>query len=290
MFAPCCIYKVIRGVLITHRFKTYFPHIDNVYSHRSTQRHKRKRFVSHYWDCRLKGRPPGTKKSTDPDKKKRKRVARERDLCDVKVKITEYFDQQEYAEQVGHEPPGADEEVRNTSSQNQSFFGQTQMIQQQRNVNGWEIAANINQTIPQFTAGLGPPSMSRAPPKKYYTFQRVNGNGGNGKGDGVAGPHKHTLEESDRVKKNSVVRWQAKCEKDDRRKSQVSPFHSSVTFVIMRSVSTGPSVIQRKLQVLSKLWSLTSFKSWRRSTGGLACQTTTTAGSRAVPITSITSC
>src|SRR5271167_2826937 len=73
------------------RFETYFPHVDNVYSHRSTQRYKRKPFVSHYWDCRLKGRPPGTPKSNDPNKKKRKRTARERDLCDVKIKITEYF-------------------------------------------------------------------------------------------------------------------------------------------------------------------------------------------------------
>ncbi|KAF2652867.1 hypothetical protein K491DRAFT_28681 [Lophiostoma macrostomum CBS 122681] len=78
--------------LTEEEFTTYFPHVDNVYSHRSSQRHKRKRFVSHYWDCRLKGRPPGTKKSTDPEKKKRKRVARERDLCEVKIKITEYFD------------------------------------------------------------------------------------------------------------------------------------------------------------------------------------------------------
>ncbi|KAI9848115.1 MAG: hypothetical protein M1838_000640, partial [Thelocarpon superellum] len=73
------------------RYQTYFPHVDNVYSHRSTQRYKRKPFVSHYWDCRLKGRPPGTPKSEDPNKKKRKRTARERDLCDVKIKITEYF-------------------------------------------------------------------------------------------------------------------------------------------------------------------------------------------------------
>ena len=56
--------------------------------------------------------------------------------------------------------------------------------------------------------------------EKYYTIQRVNGNGGNGKGDGVAGPHKHTLEESDRVKKNSIQRQFAKVEKE-RRKTQV---------------------------------------------------------------------
>src|SRR6186713_2020337 len=77
------------------RYNTYFPHIDNVYSHRSTQKYKRKPFVSHYWDCRLKGRPSGTPKSDDPNKKKRKRQARERDLCDVKIKVTEYFSAEE---------------------------------------------------------------------------------------------------------------------------------------------------------------------------------------------------
>jgi glutathione S-transferase len=212
-------------VLTTGRFTTYFPHVDNVYSHRSTQRHKRKRFVSHYWDCRLKGRPPGTKKSTDPDKKKRKRVARERDLCDVKIKITEYFDHHEYTEQVGRRPPGVQDEATSPvvatlpvapMNQHQHFFGMPQ-----RDVNGWDIPPHMTHVaVPQFAAGSEAPPMSL--PRKYYTFQRVNGNGGNGKGDGVAGPHKHTLEESDRVKKNSVLRWLAKCEKDDRRKSQVS--------------------------------------------------------------------
>jgi hypothetical protein len=183
--------------------------------------------VSHYWDCRLKGRPPGTKKSTDPDKKKRKRVARERDLCDVKIKITEYFDQQEYTEQVGQRPPGAEDDVGSPVTaelsdvrQQQQFFGQAQMMPQQ-----WDMPPGMSQAgieMPQFTSGLDTPLSTCLPPRKYYTFQRVNGNGGNGKGDGVAGPHKHTLEESDRVKKNSVVRWLAKCEKDDRRKPQVS--------------------------------------------------------------------
>jgi hypothetical protein len=180
--------------------------------------------VSHYWDCRLKGRPPGTKKSTDPDKKKRKRVARERDLCDVKIKITEYYDQQEYTEQVGRPPPGAEDDAASPVTadveQQQQFFGQAQMLPQR-----WDMPPNMTQAglgMPQFTAGLDVPLPMRPPPRKYYTFQRVNGNGGNGKGDGVAGPHKHSLEESDRVKKNSVVRWLAQCEKDDRRKSQVS--------------------------------------------------------------------
>ena len=66
-----------------------------------------------------------------------------------------------------------------------------------------------------------PPDHPSAVGQKYYTIQRVNGNGGNGKGDGIAGPHKHSLEESDRVKKNSIQRHFLKEEKE-KRKSQVS--------------------------------------------------------------------
>lgn len=72
------------------RYATYFPWVDNVYSHRSTQTYQRKSCLTHYYDCRMKGRPSGTPKSDDPNKKKRKRTARPRDLCDVKIKITEY--------------------------------------------------------------------------------------------------------------------------------------------------------------------------------------------------------
>ena len=57
--------------------------------------------------------------------------------------------------------------------------------------------------------------------QRYYTIQRVNGNGGNGKGDGVAGPHKHTLEMSDQVKKNTVQRYMMKRDKEEK-KTQVS--------------------------------------------------------------------
>lgn len=56
---------------------------------------------------------------------------------------------------------------------------------------------------------------------RYYTIQRVNGNGANGKGDGTAGVHKHTIEESDKVKKSSIHRHFLKEEKE-RRKSMVS--------------------------------------------------------------------
>lgn len=58
---------------------------------------------------------------------------------------------------------------------------------------------------------------------RYYTIQRVNGNGGNGKGDGTAGPHKHSLQESDRVKKNSIARHFLKLEKV-KKKTQVRRF------------------------------------------------------------------
>jgi hypothetical protein len=190
-------------------------------------------------------------------------VARERDLCDVKIKITEYFDQDEYTEQVGHRPPGAEAEATSSMAahqqsasldQNQQFFGQTQMMQ--RDVNGWDIPPNLA----QFTAGPGPAPPPRPPPKKYYTFQRVNGNGGNGKGDGVAGPHKHTLEESDRVKKNSVVRWLAKCEKDDRKKSQVSFSNLSFSISIALKASTSCAylavIISRLQSLLRLLWPL----------------------------------
>jgi len=53
--------------------------------------------------------------------------------------------------------------------------------------------------------------------QRYYTIQRVNGNGGNGKRDGVAGPHKHSLLESDRVKKNSVQRFLMKKDKEEKK-------------------------------------------------------------------------
>jgi hypothetical protein len=67
----------------------------------------------------------------------------------------------------------------------------------------------------------GPVGVPGSDGRRYYTIQRVNGNGGNGKFDGTAGPHKHSLEESDRVKKNSVLRRLLMEEKANK-KSQVS--------------------------------------------------------------------
>jgi hypothetical protein len=70
--------------------------------------------------------------------------------------------------------------------------------------------------------------------QRYYTVQRVNGNGGNGKGDGVAGPHKHTLEESDRVKKNSVQRYMLKEEKQ--KKKTQKTYHKKATGAALATV------------------------------------------------------
>ncbi|KAI1375553.1 hypothetical protein F4677DRAFT_421641 [Hypoxylon crocopeplum] len=172
-------------VLSNDEFETYFPHIDNVYSHRSTQKYKRKPFISHYWDCRMKGRPPGTPKSDDPSKKKRKRSARERDLCDVKIKITEYF-------------PGATILPGD---------GDTNL----------NLAQSSTASTPQqqiFGDGLPRHIDAHLNGEKFWTIQRVNGNGGNGKGDGVAGPHKHSLEKSDEIKKSTVQRYMAAQEKE----------------------------------------------------------------------------
>ncbi|KAI2629376.1 hypothetical protein GGS21DRAFT_492309 [Xylaria nigripes] len=169
--------------LTNDEFETYFPHVDNVYSHRSTQKYKQKNFISHYWDCRMKGRPPGTPKSNDPGKKKRKRLARERDLCDVKIKITEHFPDATFS---------ADGAI-NISP------------------------ANGSPPLRRLPDGISRSPDSQRMTQKYWTIQRVNGNGANGKSDGVAGPHKHTLQKSDEIKKSTVQRFLARKEKESRR-------------------------------------------------------------------------
>ncbi|KAF3481428.1 uncharacterized protein GIQ15_04187 [Arthroderma uncinatum] len=201
-------------VLSEEEFQTYFPHVDNVYSHRSTQRYKRKPFVSHYWDCRLKGRPPGTPKTHDPNKKKRKRTARERNLCDVKIKITEYF-------------PGA----MNVSQDMAAGFEQVSPNTQSSDLLVAPGSSNAQLDGSQ-PFGVLTPSASLPPGHpgvtgaRYYTIQRVNGNGGNGRSDSVEGPHRHTLEESDRIKKNSVQRNLLKEEKDKKKSiSQQKSYH-----------------------------------------------------------------
>ncbi|OAP60747.1 hypothetical protein AYL99_05749 [Fonsecaea erecta] len=256
-------------VLSEEEFLTYFPHVDNVYSHRSTQKYKRKAFVSHYWDCRLKGRPSGTPKSDDPNKKKRKRQARERDLCDVKIKITEYFSAEE-AKKLGlvggNDMNGADAGANGTVGSDMGTLGGMDnselTIVLEDGTNGVGGAGqlgtgtsvsqnNTNHTDPNFGLLELPRPLPQGHPgadgKRWYTIQRVRGNPGGGavkdssKRDGnVNGDvedeiesslldpnlnadldHKHTLDESDRIKKNSVQRWLLKEEKEKKRLSKL---------------------------------------------------------------------
>ncbi|KAI9839967.1 MAG: hypothetical protein M1819_000159 [Sarea resinae] len=197
--------------LTEDEFQIYFPHVDNIYSHRSTQRYKRKPFVSHYWDCRLKGRPPGTPKSDDPNKKKRRRTARPRDLCDVKIKITEYFPSEGMGQSFPNPAPSSPS-IHVNAATSSNFFAPGQpggpSLQQQHQSHPM-LPPTSSDGIP------APPPGSQG--GRFYTIQRVNGNGGNGKGDGIAGPHKHTLEDSDRVKKNSVMRSMLKEDKEKKK-------------------------------------------------------------------------
>ncbi|EFW21395.1 glutathione transferase [Coccidioides posadasii str. Silveira] len=202
-------------VLSEEEFQTYFPHVDNVYSHRSTQRYKRKPFISHYWDCRLKGRPPGTPKSADPNKKKRKRIARERNLCDVKIKITEYF-------------PGALTMAPDLDMGISALAGAVDSLPATSGVNAPTASQPFGVLAPSTMLPEGHPGATGA---RYYTIQRVNGNGANGRSVTAGGSHRHTLEESDRIKKNSVQRFLIKDEKEKKKaiSQQLKTYHKKAS-------------------------------------------------------------
>jgi glutathione S-transferase len=191
-----------------YRFQTYFPHIDNVYSHRSTQQYKRWPMVSHYWGCRLKGRPGGTPKSSDPNVKKRKRTERPRDLCKVVIKITEHF--------PGRQPESPSPREREPSPP--PFPGMQTFFSNPGNPLQLHMPYEVFASSSKLPEGH-PGSEGR----RYFTIQRVNGNGLNGKDDGVPGGHTHTLEESDQVKKDSVQRYLLKKQGKGRKKVSSSP-------------------------------------------------------------------
>ncbi|THC89737.1 hypothetical protein EYZ11_010814 [Aspergillus tanneri] len=215
-------------ILSEEQFRTYFPHVDNIYSHRSTQHYKRKPLVSHYWDCRLKGRPPGTPKSDDPNKKKRKRTARQRDLCDVKIKITEYFPG--YGAMLGPETFTHGFDASSLASE--SLPGVHALFPVLENHGAEQAVSRENQHFGVLTPNPPlPEGHPGANGQRFFTIQRVNGNGANGKNDGVGGGHRHTLEESDRVKKNSVQRYLLK-EARERKKTISQPqksYHTQAT-------------------------------------------------------------
>lgn len=165
----------------------------------------------------MKGRPPGTPKSEDPTKRKRKRQARERDLCDVKIKITEYFPG---ARQILGEdappPPASETQVNNNNNNNFFSAGHSgNVVQSQQQPRQFPfIAPSDGSPANDGTLRLSNPN---ADSRRFYTIQRVNGNGANGKNDGTAGPHKHSLADSDRIKKNTVLRHMLKAEKEKKK-------------------------------------------------------------------------
>ncbi|KAL4808302.1 hypothetical protein BDV18DRAFT_158407 [Aspergillus unguis] len=257
-------------VMSEQEFRTYFPHVDNIYSHRSTQHYKRKPLVSHYWDCRLKGRPPGTPKSDDPNKKKRKRTARQRDLCDVKIKITEYFPG--YA--AGSDSSAGTAEPH----QQQQQFSLTYSPGAGVGVNSVgtpipsaDSLSNVNALI-QFPASAagGPrenqpfgvltpnPPLPEGHPgadgQRFFTIQRVNGNGANGKNDGVSGGHRHSLEESDRVKKNSVQRFLLKEAREKKKSSSTRTMSAQKSYHTKASGSAAETVANHSQESDLKLY------------------------------------
>ncbi|EXJ68234.1 uncharacterized protein A1O5_08849 [Cladophialophora psammophila CBS 110553] len=273
-------------VLSEEEFLTYFPHVDNIYSHRSTQKYKRKAFVSHYWDCRLKGRPSGTPKSDDPNKQKRKRQARERDLCDVKIKITEYFSAEDARKMglgAGNDTNGVDNSANanGTMANDMGTYGgvdngELTIVMEDGShglggvgSGGGALHNSTNPMDPNFGLLELPRPLPRGHPgadgKRWFTIQRVRGNPGGGaikdsKRDSNATgdaedeihhslldpnlnsdlDHKHTLEESDRIKKNSVQRWLLKEEKEKKRLSKI-PTLASLDQFSSNNESTSPS-------------------------------------------------
>jgi len=195
------------------RFKTYFPHVDNVYSHRSTQNYKRNPFIAHYYDCRLKGRPAGTKKSEDPNKKKRKRTARERNQCDVKIKIVEFIPSVTTETKFG---PG----LAMQHSEAPASLGAPQLFTPDQVSDPAVVALTPGRpawVVSSMSSGGASIMDAIAGRQRIYTIQRVNGNGGNGKSDRIVGMHKHTLGYSDQTKKNSIERSTLKDQKESRK-------------------------------------------------------------------------
>jgi glutathione S-transferase len=149
----------------------------------------------------------------------------------VKIKITEYF-------------PGAvisadQKSAMDALSNNSLFFPSS--------------GGGGGQPLGVLTPVPAPPERLHpvASGQKIFIIQRVNGNGGNGKTDGIEGGHRHTLEDSDKVKKNSVHRYLLKKTKDEK-KEVVSLFfsivHSWFTSLLMAETRRKQTPSTKKLQ------------------------------------------
>lgn len=134
----------------------------------------------------------------------------------MKIKITEYFPEATIGDISNHQKNAANGINSSALSSNgNNPIGATTLFFP----NGGSNAGGSSQSFGMLTPG---PTLSENSPlaangQKLYTIQRVNGNGGNGKTDGIGGGHRHTLEDSDRVKKNSVHRYLLKKSKDEKK-------------------------------------------------------------------------
>ena len=128
-------------------------------------------------------------------------------MCDVKIKITEYF-----PDAVMSADP-AEQKSAMDSLSSSLFFpdGGGGGARGSQSFGG--VLTMLNPVLPESHHPHHPITGGQ----KFFTIQRVNGNGGNGKTDGVEGGHRHTLEDSDRIKKNSVYRYMLRKAKDEKR-------------------------------------------------------------------------
>ena len=140
----------------------------------------------------------------------------------MKIKITEYFPEATAAHISHHQRSTVDSASSSDNHHTTNANAATVF-----SPNGSDPARGNSGTQPfgmltSNPALSGNPSAAAGNGQKLYTIQRVNGNGGNGKTDGIGGGHRHTLEDSDRVKKNSVHRYLLKKSKDEKKVVVVS--------------------------------------------------------------------
>ncbi|KAK4212818.1 glutathione S-transferase omega-1 [Rhypophila decipiens] len=127
-------------VLTQQQYQTYFPWVDNVYSHRSTYTVQDRPCTYHSWNCRLKGLNTPYAKSGVPQ-------------CSVRILISEY-------------PTGA-------------------VLWSDPRVQAWAYNPSRTNRIDEIKSELAP----------CYLIGLTTQ------------PHQHTLEVSDVIGKNSVLRW-----------------------------------------------------------------------------------
>lgn len=221
--------------LTQDQYLTYYPHVDNVYSHRGTQYSRTKPFVNHYMECRLIGRPPGKSVTNtnhvginadenapaleDTPRRTRKRKRREPHLCDVKIKITEYLSQaeiQRVEELYAAEHTADDLPPRCLGESSSDPVDQTN-------------DHRILESTPAY-----PPDHPGATGQKWYTVSRVvvlskrrkkpsaqqqnlDDESNVESEEETNLDHQHSLSDSDRIKKNSVIRQRKAIADDERR-------------------------------------------------------------------------